>query len=383
MRLRLGIAAVAFVLSLWTIIPAPTLLIWVMTLIVTEWGHWFAAATLALLVWNFWAERGWGKTVTCTLLIFAAGLFSIPVFEAIPIAHRLPEDLTRAFGSRPERAGVPSDPIQFAKLWRSTRSGAVQFKALRYSTQDGTSLALDYYSNGAPGDRPCIVVVHGGAWHSDNEKELSSWNPRLAQLGYRGASIAYSLAPKSHWPAQKEDLLAALAYLKANAFQLGIDPTQFVLLGRSAGAQIVLATAYASHDASIRGCIASYPPTDMNFDYGTGAEHSILNAHQVITQFLGGTPDQVPDIYRDASPQQLVGPNTPPTLLAQGTRDEVVWIENSHRLRDRLTELHRPVYLLEMPWATHGFDLNTHGPGGQLEFYAMAWFLGSVLSTSP
>ena len=60
--------------------------------------------------------------------------------------------------------------------------------------------------------------------------------------------------------------------------------------------------------------------------------------------------------------------------------DELVWIENSRRLRDRLQQLHRPAYLLELPWATHGFDANPQGPGGQLEGYAMRWFLAAVLT---
>lgn len=370
----------AFALGSLVIISAPTLVIWVMVLVVTEYGHWLALATLALLVWNWWTGRGVAKVISSALFLFAAVLFSLPAMEAIPIAHHLPDGLAKAFGSRSKEAGVPSYPIQFTKLWRFPRSVGVQLKTMHYVTQDGTSLALDFYSNGASGERPCIIVVHGGAWHSDDEKELRRWNPLYAQLGYRVASIAYRLAPQYRWPAQKQDLVAALAYLKANASPLGIDPNQFILLGRSAGAQIILATAYSVQDSSIRGCIACYPPTDMTFDYGTG--HSILNAHKIITQFLGGTPDEIPDIYRDASPLQLVGPNAPPTLLAQGTRDELVWIENSRRLRDRLVQFHRPVYLLEMPWATHGFDVNPSGPGGQLVFYAITWFLGSVFPAS-
>jgi acetyl esterase/lipase len=94
---------------------------------------------------------------------------------------------------------------------------------------------------------------------------------------------------------------------------------------------------------------------------------------------LGGTPEQVPGIYHDASPCQLVGPKSPPTLITQGTRDELVWIENSRKLRDRLLEAHRAVFLLELPWATHGFDVNPSGPGGQLELYSIKWFMKSVL----
>jgi acetyl esterase/lipase len=380
--LRLAIATLLFALGLLVVVPAQNLVMWIMTVGVTEWGQWLVLVALVLLAWELWCACGKCRFITSFLCVLAIGLFVLPFMEAISISHELPGGLKQAFGPRPTDSGVPPGPLRWTRLWGSFQRSDVKQQSLQYPGGDGTPLALDFYSNGTPGERPCIIVVHGGSWHTGNEKELGAWDPRLASLNYRVASIAYRLAPQSRWPAQKEDLVAALKYLKAHAVDLGVDPNQFILLGRSAGAQIILATAYGIHDPSIRGCIACYPPTDMNFDYGTGTTHSILDGHHVISQFLGGKPDEVPENYRDASPMDLVGPETPPTLLAQGTRDEIVWIENSRRLRERLIEGRRPVYLLEMPWATHGFDANPSGPGGQLEFFAMTWFMGSVLTPS-
>jgi len=34
------------------------------------------------------------------------------------------------------------------------------------------------------------------------------------------------------------------------------------------------------------------------------------------------------------------------------------------------------VFLLELPWATHGFDITWRGPGVQLELYASPGFYG-------
>jgi hypothetical protein len=33
---------------------------------------------------------------------------------------------------------------------------------------------------------------------------------------------------------------------------------------------------------------------------------------------------------------------------------------------------------VELPWATHAFDFNLHGPGGQLTRFALEWFLAGV-----
>ena len=82
---------------------------------------------------------------------------------------------------------------------------------------------------------------------------------------------------------------------------------------------------------------------------------SLLDAHSLLEQFLGGTPESAPANYHDASPLPLVGPDSPPTLTEHGIRDEIVWIENSRKLRDALANQHRPVYVLELPWANTPF----------------------------
>ena len=376
-RIRLGIACALFVLGLPIVVPAANSTLWLVTVFVTEWAHWLAVFPLALLIWELRRGCGRWRLPTSLLCLVATCLYCLPLAEAISIAHTLPSALKQAFGAGPQNAG--EFPIRIKKLWSWPRPAGVRVEGFHYTTADGTSLALDFYSSMNRGRLPCIVVIHGGAWVIGNEKELTWWDPILAGLGCRVASIAYRLVPKSHWPAQKEDLEAALAYLKAHASELGIDETRFVLLGRSAGGQIALAAAYGLHDPSIKGCIAEYPITDMKFDYALDQAHSIIPTRQVITALMGAGPEAASQLYRDASAMDLAGPDSPPTLLVHGTRDELVWIEDSRRLRDRLVQVRRPVYLLELPWATHGFDANPSGPAGQLDLYAITWFLGSVL----
>jgi hypothetical protein len=47
-------------------------------------------------------------------------------------------------------------------------------------------------------------------------------------------------------------------------------------------------------------------------------------------------------------------------------------------LAELLDALERPHVLVELPWATHGFDFNFGGPGGQLSTYAVEYFLAAV-----
>jgi acetyl esterase/lipase len=373
---RFASSILLFLLSLMVVVPASQIVLWYVVILVTEFGHWFSLASLGILIWEFVAQRRHSNLGTVILCLASIAFFLTPVVQATIIAGKLPGQLAAIFGEK-NRPSFPAAPLSYAKLWALTTTPVARDQARQF-TSAGSSLALRIYKNNESGPRPCILIIHGGGWNSGDETQLPERSRQLAAMGYRVASMAYRLAPRFRWPAQKEDVAAALAYLKAHAAELGIDPHRFILLGRSAGGQIALDAAYALRDPAILGCIASYPPTDMNFAYWTGGENDILGSRKLVRGIMGGPPASAPDLYRDASPLDFVGPDTPPTLLIHGTRDEIVWVRHSERLRERMLHAGRPCFLLELPWATHGFDVTSRGPGAQLELYAMAWFLKSL-----
>ena len=192
------------------------------------------------------------------------------------------------------------------------------------------------------------------------------------------AAISYRLAPKFQWPAQRDDVLAAIAFLKAHAAELGLDATRLILLGRSAGGQIAEAVGYTAGDPAIRGVVGLYAPSDLIFGYENAREDDILKSPALMRQFLGGTPESARANYESASALLHVGPKSPPTLLLHGTIDALAWYRHSVRLDARLAEHGVPRALVLMPWASHGFEFNLQGPGGQLTTFALEWFLARV-----
>jgi acetyl esterase/lipase len=223
------------------------------------------------------------------------------------------------------------------------------------------------------------VVIHGGGWDGGDRTQLAGWNSRWAARGYAVAAISYRLAPKWIWPAQREDVLAAITWLKAHAGQLGIDPARLVLVGRSAGGQLAAAVGYGARDPAIRGVIALYAPHDMPFVWSVSRENDALNSAKLMRQYFGGPlTEENRGLYVSASSQSLARADSPPTLLIHGQLDTLSWDRHSERLTARLVELHVPHYYLRLPWATHGFDFNPDGPGGQLADYAMDRFLTVV-----
>jgi acetyl esterase/lipase len=222
------------------------------------------------------------------------------------------------------------------------------------------------------------VLVHGGGWSGGDRKQIPAYNHWLARRGYAVAAISYRLAPQFRWPAQRDDTLAVIAFLKSRAAELGIDPTRLVLLGRSAGGQVALAVAYTANDPAIRGVVALYAPSDLIFGYVNTHENDMIRSPTLMRQFLGGTPDSARANYKSASPLFHVGPRTPPTLLLHGENDALVWHRHSVRLDARLAEAGVPHAFVSLPWAGHALDFNRHGPGGQLTAFALEWFLERV-----
>jgi acetyl esterase/lipase len=243
------------------------------------------------------------------------------------------------------------------------------------------NLPIDFYRADLRKDArplPCVIVVHGGGWDSGDRAQIPHFNHWLAGRGYAVAAVSYRLAPRFVWPAQRDDLQAAIGWLQHRASELGIDPTRLVLLGRSAGGQIALATAYTAPNPSIRGVIALYAPSDLIFGYVNTHENDMLKSPALMRQFLGGTPDAARSNYESASALFHVTERAPPTLLLHGENDALVWHRHSVRLAARLTEKNVPHGFVSLPWATHAFDFNLNGPGGQLTTYAVEQFLVAV-----
>ena len=109
----------------------------------------------------------------------------------------------------------------------------------------------------------------------------------------------------------------------------------------------------------------------------------MLSSLNLPRDFLGGDPEEVPDAYRSSSAIALANPQSPPTLLLHGSRDELVWVLQSRRLHAHLQKIGAQSHFLELPWATHAFDFNPHGPGGQISTWAVEGFLRRILPTPP
>jgi acetyl esterase/lipase len=215
---------------------------------------------------------------------------------------------------------------------------------------------------------PCVVLVHGGGWDGGDRTELAGLNRWLAARGVAVAAFDYRLAPEHPWPAQAADLRVVIKWIRKNAGRLGVDPERLTLVGRSAGGQIAVATAYGEALPGVRAVVALYACHDMDFVWSIRSEHDALNSHKLMTQFLGGGPEGngQAERFRSASGERLVHAGVPKTLLIHGALDELVWCRHSERLASGLERVGAPHVFIKIPWATHAGEANLHGPSGQI-----------------
>ena len=110
-----------------------------------------------------------------------------------------------------------------------------------YRAGDGDAYLDVYFPTAAaqPGVRlPTLVWTHGGGWVSGHKDDTVPYFQLIAATGFAVVSLGYSPAPGKQYPTPVVQVNDALAYLRANADRLHVDPERVMLGGGSAGAQI-------------------------------------------------------------------------------------------------------------------------------------------------
>jgi acetyl esterase/lipase len=374
--LRLVLLILLFLASLLTVFKAPAYYLWLLAIMVTEFSWIFISITILVTASGFWSSHY--KTAGTLVGVLALMLFVSPIIRAYSVAARINDEMQSALSSgRALKFPQHRQPFALGQLFK--RTTLLPSKSLTYIQYTDTALTLDFYPAQTQGRKPCVVIIHGGSWSSGDSKQLPELNSYLSSIGYQVASINYRLAPKYKAPAALEDVHNAMKYLKKHADSLGIDTNRFVLLGRSAGAQIALLAAYTMPNKGIKAVIDFYGPADMVWGYSVPANPLVMNSRLVMERYLGGSYKAVSRAYAASSPIEFVNQQTVPTLIIHGGNDVLVAYEHSTRLNAKLQQNDVKHYWLKLPWATHGFDYNLGGPGGQLSTYAVETFLNQVI----
>jgi len=186
-----------------------------------------------------------------------------------------------------------------------------------------------------PGPQPIAIVIHGGCWMSklgtmdpravaiDNmrplanaltEAGIATWNIEYRRIGDAGGG----------WPGSFRDVAAAADFLRTIAADRRLDLNRVVSIGHSAGGHFALWLAarkripksselYSANPLPITGVVDLDGPGDLK---ATLPLQQPVCGSPVITDLIGGSPEQQPDRYRAGSPIELLPFGTRQIVLA-------------------------------------------------------------------
>ena len=212
---------------------------------------------------------------------------------------------------------------------------------------------------------PCLVWLCGGAWLRMNRDIHLPNFIELARLGFIIASVEYRCSSEARFPAQVEDVKAAVRFLRAHARDFGIDSAKIGVMGESAGGHLASVVGasngttrfdvgqYLNVSSSVQAACSFYGPTDLGA-LRKDAVEGASGGMEPQDQLLGAKVESGDSSARNADPVSYLSGQTCPFLLIHGTEDKLVSTMQSERLYRALEEAGVDVDLLLLSGAGHG-----------------------------
>ncbi|WP_409058081.1 alpha/beta hydrolase [Streptomyces sp. SYP-A7185] len=207
--------------------------------------------------------------------------------------------------------------------------------------------------------RPALMILHGGSWVRDTD-----WSARARWFAARGFTVYdtdYRLATDAAWPAQRDDVLAALRWVKRRG-----GPTPMVL-GSSAGGHLaVSAGAYGAGRKRVRGVVALSPvasPHRAWKDGGTRAASPAQRKLRRTAELLAGcSPARDGQRCRGrwtdlAAASHASGSDDPPMFLTHSAGDFVPVAHSTELARAQTVAGLKDVTVRIEPGTAHGGEL--------------------------
>jgi acetyl esterase/lipase len=241
----------------------------------------------------------------------------------------------------------------------SSRGSVTVEKDIAFGKGGDIDLRLDIYRPPAGTEkRMATIHIHGGGFTGGSKNTLTERVPPYASRGYVALAVQYRLTGQAKWPAQIEDVKAAIRWARANAKSLGVDPEKIAVVGHSAGGQLALFAAGTPNRPEFEGkggtpgvgtqvavCCAYYPGIEVR-PRADGTANNLMPA---------GSDEAA---HRAASPLTYVAAGFPPTVIFHGTADTTIPLESSERLFKQLREAKVPAELHAIEGVPHVFDSN-------------------------
>jgi acetyl esterase/lipase len=199
------------------------------------------------------------------------------------------------------------------------------------------------------GPFPVIVSIHGGAFKMGDKADIQV-TPMLEGLkrGYAVVSINYRLSGEAIFPAQIQDVKAAIRWIKANAKKYNLNADKLAVWGGSAGGHLAamagttgdvkeledLSMGSETSSSRVHAVVDWFGPINFNtmddqFKVsGKGrADHNNTNSPE--SELVGKKITEATDLVKRANPATYITKDDPPFFVEHGTADHLVPTEQS------------------------------------------------------
>jgi acetyl esterase len=243
-------------------------------------------------------------------------------------------------------------------------------------------LKYDVYSPKGAKNLPCIVIIHGGGWSSNNEdimrglaRELAKGNHYVVfSIDYRWVNKLDGDAEPTYMHKLIEDVFGAIAHIQEHAAQYGGDPTRIAVTGDSAGGHLAECAAVMSTLIGDGGfgkndnIVFEYKPTYIPKGKTTEqVKTEITNAIKAVAPSYGPSNakdfkqfvEQDNEYYLNAISPDMHVPNRRerrlPHYIVRGTEDPLITNEMIQNYVDLLKATEQPVKYVQVEGASHAF----------------------------
>lgn len=231
------------------------------------------------------------------------------------------------------------------------RQAAAEDLALRdghrievYKTANDVGLELHLLSPNQPqlGARPALIWFHGGSWATGSWAHCPMICRLAREQGYIAVQVDYRTSDRFNTTPLEAvaDGRDALAFVRAHALELGIDPERIVVSGFSAGGSIAAILATSSPPHAVRGALLVSACTTPMHD----------------SWFRRSVGDSIRDL--DLIPIANLDSEDSAILALQGTSDEMCPYEDVEAFVHAAQSARLDAELVTLDGASHFFVFN-------------------------
>ncbi len=232
--------------------------------------------------------------------------------------------------------------------------------------EDHASQCIDVYLAKSDKPTPVMIYIHGGGWRAGTKNNVPNWLKEFVADGQLSVvSVEYRFTDVATHPAQVNDCLRAIQFVRQNAEKWNIDTRRLGVTGGSAGGHLSAYVALHDDAADVRSddpverqssrvaCAVSFAgPTDWTL------LSSIEHRHPAYRQLIGyapGTPaaDLAAKLVNDVSPISFASKDDPPIMQVHGDNDVIVPIQHATNLHRKLESLGVESELVVIPGGNH------------------------------